>query len=146
MSQLFVPGDQNIGASASAPFLPRNIQGWFPLGLTGLISLPSKGLSKVFSNTKVQRYQFFGVLPSLWSTSHIHTRLLKNHSFDYTDIFWQSNVSAFHLCIISCQLLVESLKFLTKICLTMNYKNNIKNNVGFFLENNFGSNLTHRFL
>ena len=54
-----------------------NIQGWFPLGLTGFISLQSKGLSRVFSNTIVQKHQFFGAQPSLWSNSHIHTWLLK---------------------------------------------------------------------
>ena len=54
-----------------------NIQYWFPLGLTGLISLQSKGLSRVFSNTTVQRHQFFGSQLSLWSNSHIHTWLLK---------------------------------------------------------------------
>ena len=74
MSQLFAPGDQSIGASASV--LPMNIQGWFPLELTGLISLQSKGLSRVFSSTAVWRHQFFGTQPSLWSNSHIHTWLL----------------------------------------------------------------------
>ena len=54
-----------------------NIQDWFPLGLTGLISLLSKGLSKVFSNTTVQKHKFFGTQLSLWSNSHIHTRLLE---------------------------------------------------------------------
>ena len=68
---------QNIGASASASVLPMSIQGWFPLGLTGLISLQSKGLSRVFSSTTVQRHQFFGALPSLWSNSHNHTRSLR---------------------------------------------------------------------
>ena len=60
MSQLFASGGQSIGVSASAPILPMNIQDWFPLGLTGLISLQSKGLSRVFSNTTVQKHQFFG--------------------------------------------------------------------------------------
>ena len=55
--------------------LPMNIQGWFPLGLSGLISLPSKELSRVFSSTTVQKHQFFGAQPSLWSNSHIHTLL-----------------------------------------------------------------------
>ena len=64
-------------ASASAPVLPTNIQDWFPSGLTSLISLQSKGLSRVFSNTTVQKHQFFGAQPSLWSNSHIHTWLLK---------------------------------------------------------------------
>ena len=53
--------------------LPMNIQGWFPFELTGLISLPSKGLSRVFSNTTVQKHWFFSTHPSLWSSSHIHT-------------------------------------------------------------------------
>ena len=68
MSQLFALDDQNTGASVSV--LPKSIQGWFPLRLTGLISLLSKGLSGVFSNTTVPRYQFFGVLHSLHSNSH----------------------------------------------------------------------------
>ena len=63
VSQFFASGGQSIGASASAPVLPMNIQGWFPLGLTGLISLLSKGLSRVFSSTTVQRHQFFGTQP-----------------------------------------------------------------------------------
>ena len=65
------------GASASASVLPVSIQDWFPLGLTGLISLQSKGLSRVFSNTTVQKPQFFRAQPSLWSSSHIHTWLLE---------------------------------------------------------------------
>ena len=73
-----------------------NHQGWLPLELIDLISLQSKGLSKVFSNTAVQKHQFFGAQPSL-SNSHIHTWLLKNHSFDYIDLCWQSNVSAFNM-------------------------------------------------
>ena len=73
MSWLFVSGGQSIGASASSSVLPMNIQDWFPLELTGLISLQSKGLSRVLSNTTVQKYQFFGAQPSLWSNSHIHT-------------------------------------------------------------------------
>ena len=59
MSQLFTSGGQSIGVSASASFLPMNIQDWFPLGLTGWISLQSEGLSRVFSNTTVQKHQFF---------------------------------------------------------------------------------------
>ena len=77
VSQLFTSGGQSIGASALAPVLPMNIQGWFPLGLTGLISLQSKGISRVFSNTTVQKHQFFGTQPSLWSNSHIYTWLLE---------------------------------------------------------------------
>ena len=79
LSQLFVSGDQSIGASASASVLPMNIQDWFSLGLTGLMSLLSKGLSRVFSNTTVQRHQFCSVQPSLWSNSHIHTWLLEKN-------------------------------------------------------------------
>ena len=70
-------GRQSIGVSASASGLPANIQDWFPLGLTGLISLQSKGFSRVFSNTTVQKHQFFHAQPSLWSNSHIHKRLLE---------------------------------------------------------------------
>ena len=62
MSRLFASGGPNIGASTSASVLPMNIQGWFPLGLTGLISLLSKGLSRVFSSTTVRRHQFFSDL------------------------------------------------------------------------------------
>ena len=61
---LFSSGAQSIGASASASVFPMNIQSWFPLGLTGLISLLSKGVSRVFSNTTVQKHQFFGIQPS----------------------------------------------------------------------------------
>ena len=75
---------QSTGASASASVPSKNIQDWFPWGLTGLTSLLSKGLSRVFSNTIVQKHQYFGAQPSLWSNSHIHTWLWKNHSFDYT--------------------------------------------------------------
>ena len=93
MSQLFTLGSQSIGALALASVLPMNIQDWFPLELTGLISLHSKGLSRVFSNTTVQKHQFSGVQP-LWSSSHIHIWLLANHSFDYVDLCWQIDVSA----------------------------------------------------
>ena len=77
MSQFFASGGQSIGASPSASVLPMNIQDWFPLGWTGWISLQSKGLSRVFSNTTVQKHQFFGTQLSLWSNSHIHTWLLE---------------------------------------------------------------------
>ena len=68
---------QSIVASASASVLPKNIQGWFPLGLTGLISLLSKELSRVFSSTTIQKRQFFSTQASLWSSSHICTWLLE---------------------------------------------------------------------
>ena len=76
MSQFFASGGQTIGFSASASVLPVNIQDWFPLGQTGWISLQSKGLSRVFSNT-VQKHQFFGTQLSLYFNSHIHTWLLE---------------------------------------------------------------------
>ena len=91
MSWLFPSGGQT---EASASVLLMNIQGWFSLRLTGLISLLSKGLSKVFFSTSVQKYQFFGAQPSLWSNSHIHTWLLENNSFDYTGLCQQSDVSS----------------------------------------------------
>ena len=77
VSQFFAPGGQSIGVSAWASVLPMNIQDWFPLGWTGWISLQSKGLSRVSSNTIVQKHQFFGAQLSLWFNSHIHTWLLE---------------------------------------------------------------------
>ena len=93
--QFFTSGGQSIGASVSVLVLPVNIQDWFPLGLTGLISLQSKGLSRVFSNTIVQKHQFF-ILNFLYSPTltSIHD-YWKNHSFDQMDLCWQGNVSAF---------------------------------------------------
>ena len=73
MSQFFVSGGQSIKVSASASVLPMDIQDWFPLGLTSLISFQSKELSRVFSNTTVQKHQFFGAQLSSQSKSHIHT-------------------------------------------------------------------------
>ena len=79
ISRLFTSGGQSTGDLASASVLLMNIEGWSPLGLTGLISFQSKGFSKVFSNTKKssQKHQFFGPQSSLWSNSHIHTWLLE---------------------------------------------------------------------
>ena len=77
MSWLFTSGGQSIGASASALVLPMNIQDWFPLGWTGLISLQSTGLWRVFSSTTVQKHPFFDTKLSLWSNSHIHIWLLE---------------------------------------------------------------------
>ena len=91
VSRLLASGGQSMGASV----LPVNTQGWFPLGLTGLSSLLSKGLSGVFSSITVWKHQFFSTQPSLWSNSHIHTWLLENHSFDYMNLCQQSDVSAF---------------------------------------------------
>jgi len=73
MSQLFAWGGQSIGVSALASFLPKKSQGWCPSEWTGWISLQSKGLSRVFSNTTVQKQQFFRAQPSWQSNSHIHT-------------------------------------------------------------------------
>ena len=75
MSWLFTLDGQSFGALASAPALPMNIQGWFPLELTGLISLLSRGLSKVFSSTTIWKYLFFSTQPSLWSNLYIHTHV-----------------------------------------------------------------------
>ena len=80
MSQLFTWGGQSTGVSALASFLPKNTQDWSPLEWTGWISLQSKGLSRVFSNTTVQKHQFFGVQPSSQSNSHIQTRLTNINS------------------------------------------------------------------
>ena len=77
ISQFFASDGQSIGTSASTWVLPMNIRDWFPLGWTGWISLQSKGLSRVFSNITVQKHQFFSTQLSLWSSSHIHTWLLK---------------------------------------------------------------------
>jgi len=82
MSQLFAWGSQSTGVSAIASFLPMNTQDWSPLGWTGWISLQSKGLSRVFSNTTVQKHQFFCTLLSSQSNSHIHIWPLENHSPD----------------------------------------------------------------
>ena len=73
MSQLFTSGGQSTGVSALASFLPKKPQDWSPLEWTGWISLQSKGLSRVFSNTTVQTHQFFGAQPSSQSNSHIYT-------------------------------------------------------------------------
>ena len=78
MSQLFAWGGQNIGVSATASVPPMNTQDWSPLGWTGWISFQSKGLSRVFSNTTVQKHQFFGAQPSSQSNCHLHTWPLEN--------------------------------------------------------------------
>ena len=93
MSQCFASGGQSIEASAS--LLPINIQDWFALGLTGLISMLSKGLYRVCSGTTTWKHEF------IWCSAFIDPTLTsiydywKNHSFDYTDLCWQSDVSAF---------------------------------------------------
>ena len=77
MCQLSASSGQSTGVSALASFLPKKSQGWSPLEWTGWISLQFKGLSRVFSNTTVQKHQLFGAQLSLWSNSHIHTWLLE---------------------------------------------------------------------
>ena len=77
ISQFFTSAGQRIGVAVSASVLPMNLQDWFPLGWTGWISLQSKGLSRVVSNTTVQKHQFFGAQLSLQSNSHIYTWLLE---------------------------------------------------------------------
>ena len=99
-SQFVVLGSQSIGVSPAASVLSMNIQNWFPLGLTGLISLQSKEFSTVFSNTTVQKNQFFATQLSLQSNSHGNSHdnspdYWKNHIFDKTDLCQQSNISAF---------------------------------------------------
>ena len=77
MSWFFISGGQSTEVSASASVLPKTIQSWFPSGLTGLISLQSKGLSIAFSSTTVWKHQLYGTQPSLWSSSHICKWLLE---------------------------------------------------------------------
>ena len=97
MSQLFTSGRQNIEGSASASVLPMNIQGWFPLGLTGLISLLSKGLSRVFSSTMVRKHQFFSIQPSLWSNSYSYSNLTILN--DLKSYRWNSMYTCIFLCV-----------------------------------------------
>ena len=96
MSQLFASGGQRIGASASV--FPVIIQDWFPLGLTGLKSLQSKGLSRIFSNSTVQKHPFLGGQPSLWSNSSpIHD--YRKNGLVYMNLCQQSNAS---FCFLTC--------------------------------------------
>ena len=94
-SWLFASAGQSIGASASASILPVNIQGRFPLGLTGWISLQSKGLSRVFSSTTVQKLQFFFDQLSLWSNSHIHTWPLEKPKHIQVGVFKYKSIVIF---------------------------------------------------
>ena len=100
MNQFFSSGGPSIGVSALASVLPTIIQDWFPLQLTGLITLLSKGLSRIFSSITIWKHQFFDAYPSLWSNSYICTWLLEKqnktkHHFDHIDHCWQSNFSVF---------------------------------------------------
>ena len=94
-SSLFASGGQSIGVSASASVLPMNIQGWFPLGLTALISLQSKGLSRVSSRTTVQKHQFFSAHVLYGSTLTSIHNYWANHSFNSTDLCQQNDISVF---------------------------------------------------
>ena len=93
MSQFFTSDGQIIGVSVSVSTLPMNIQGWFPLGLTGLISLLSRGLWRVFSSTTVQKHRFFGTQLCVPALTSVHD-YWKSNSFDYADLRQQS-VSSF---------------------------------------------------
>ena len=86
MSQFFASGSQSIGVSVSASVLPMYIQDWFLLGLIGLISLQSKQLSRVFSNSTVQKHQFFG--SAVFMVQHTHPCMILENSFDSTDLCW----------------------------------------------------------
>jgi len=100
MSHLFAWGGQSTGVSALASVLPKKSQGWSPSEWTGWMSLQSKGLSRVFSNTTVQKHQFFGAQLSSQSNSHIHTwPQEKTIALTRQDLCWQSNVSAFEYVI-----------------------------------------------
>ena len=93
MSQLFASGGQNIGVSASTSVLPMNIQDWFPLGLTGLISLQSKALSRVFSSTTVQKHQFHA--QTFFIVQHSHPYMTTGKTIALTRWTFVDNVSAF---------------------------------------------------
>ena len=95
--RVFASGGQSIGASTSASVLPMNIQGWFSSGLTGLISLLSKGLWRVFTNTTIQKHQFFGPQPSLWSNLHICTC----QQSDVSDFYYAVYVLHSFFCLFS---------------------------------------------
>ena len=95
VSQFFASGWQSIGASASAQVPPNNIQSWFPLRLTGLISLLYKGLSRVFSNITFQKHLFFGTQLPDYKVQLSNPYMTNDHSFDSMDLCWQSDVSDF---------------------------------------------------
>ena len=96
VSWLFTSGDQSIGASASASILLMNIQNWFPLGFTGLISFPVKGLSQVFSSTTIQKHQFFSTsVFFMVQHSHLYMTTGKIMALTILDLCWKSDVSAF---------------------------------------------------
>ena len=99
VSRLFTSSGQSIGGSASASFLPMNIPSWFLLGLTGLICLLSKGLSRIFSSPTIRKHQFFGTQPSLWSNSHISTWLVERQILRNICLYcWQKWCLCFLIC------------------------------------------------
>ena len=98
LNWLFASGGQSIGVSASASVFSVNIQGWFPLGLTSLISLQSKGVSRVLSSTTVGKHQFFSAQPFYGPALTFIHDYWKNHSFDYTDLCWQKEICTY-VCI-----------------------------------------------
>ena len=129
LSQPFTSGGQSIGASASASVLPMNIQGWFLLGWTGLISLLSKGFSRVFSNTTVQNHQFFDAQPSLWSKSHIHTWILGKKKNTLTTWTFNSKVMSLLFNMLS-RFVVAFLPMPSCRCLVVKVKSAVvKNNI-----------------
>ena len=108
MSWHLASGGQSIGATALASVLPVNFQGWFPLGLTSLISLQSKGFSRVFSSTTVQKHQFFSTQLSLWSNFHICTWLLEK-----LQLWLRGSLSAkWWFCFLICHLGLSQLSSL----------------------------------
>ena len=108
MSQFFTSGGQSVGVSASASVPPMDIQDWFPLSYTGWISL---GLSRVFSNTTVQKHQFFSAQPSLWSNSHIHTRRLEKTFVSKVIFYPNLSQILFGVVTISCVVLMKRTPF-----------------------------------
>ena len=109
----------NVGASALASVLPVNIQGWFPFELTSLISLQTKGLSRVFSNITIHKHQFFITQPSLWSNSHIHTWLLELFNLVAFKIFVHTEKSTF--------LHVPQMHTYIHLCAHLKYLNFVEN-------------------
>ena len=95
ISQFFASGGQRIGVSASASVFPKNIWDWCPFGLIGSISLQSNGLQESSPTSQFKSINSSAFSFSLWASSHILHDYWKNHSFDYMDLCWQSNVSAF---------------------------------------------------
>ena len=116
MSQVFAAGGQSIVVSTSASVLSMNTQDWFPLGLTDLISLQSKGFSRAFSSPTVQKHQFFSTQPPLCSSSHIHTWLLEKPWFWLDGPFLAKWHLWFLICCLGLSLKSRGITLLTKVC------------------------------